>query len=227
MKLFYALSFFTIFHFSVNAQEVSTKKIEQLADFTIGFGSSQTTVSAGYVKNWNLGKKQRFYIGVGTRLSGAFGKGKIFTSAPASFASNSANVDSVYGGNSSIYALNALINLGYHISPKLDLGFNIDVIGFSFGPNASRIFRTNGVETLTNTKPTGMNVLLVGNNDRGTLNSEFCLRYKVNNKVGIKLAYQHFFTELTTATKVQTLPAQNDRFRNITNLFSIGVAYHF
>ena len=49
MKLFYALSFFTIFHFSVNAQEVSTKKIEQLADFTIGFGSSQTTVSAGYV----------------------------------------------------------------------------------------------------------------------------------------------------------------------------------
>jgi hypothetical protein len=42
--------------------------------------------------------------------------------------------------------------------------------------------------------------------------------------VGIKLAMQHFFTELTTATKVQTLPAQNDRFRNITDLFSIGVA---
>lgn len=227
MKLFYALSFFTIIHFSANAQDASRKKSEQLADFTLGLGSSQTTFAAGYIKNWNLGKKQRFYIGVGARLSGAFGKGKIFTSAPASFASNTANIDSVYGGNSSIYAMNAMINLGYHISPKLDLGFNIDVIGFSFGPNASRTFRTNGVETLTNTKPTGMNVLLVGNNDRGTLNSEFYLRYKVNNKIGLKLAYQHFFTELTTASKVQTLPAQNDRFRNITNLFGIGVAYHF
>jgi long-subunit fatty acid transport protein len=227
MKLFYALSFFTIIHFSAAAQESSTKKTEQLIDFTLGLGSSQTTFAAGYVKNWNLGKKQRFYIGAGARLSGAFGKGKTFTSAPANLASDKTKVDSVYGGNTRIYAMNAMINLGYHISPKLDLGFNIDVIGFSFGPNASRLFRTNGVETLTNTKPTGMNVLLVGNNDRGTLNSEFYLRYKVNNKVGIKLAYQHFFTELTTASKVQTIPVQNDRFRNITDLFSFGVAYHF
>lgn len=227
MKLFYTLLLSTILGFSANAQKASNKNSEQLLDFTLGFGSSQTTFAAGYVKNWNLGKKQQFYIGAGARLSSAFGKGKIFTSAPASFASNTANIDSLYGGNSSIYAMNAMINLGYHISQKLELGFNIDVIGFSFGPSASRTFRSNGVETPANAKPTRLNVLLVGNNDRGSLNSEFYLRYKVNNKVGIKLAVQHFFTELTTTNKVQTLPAQNDRFRNITDLLCFGVAYQF
>jgi hypothetical protein len=72
-----------------------------------------------------------------------------------------------------------------------------------------------------------LNILLIGNNDRGTLNSEFYLRYKVNQKLGLKLAVQHFFTELTTATKVQNTPIQNDRFRNISNLVAVGVAYHF
>ncbi len=227
MKLFYTLSFLTIIHFSVNAQDASIKKTEKLADFTLGFGSGQSTVSFGYFKNWNLGKKQSFYIGTGVRLSNAFGKNQVFTSAPASLASNSANKDSLFSTSASTYALNAILNLGYHISPKLDIGFNIDLIGVSFGPSRIKLFSGNGTSTTTTAEPTGMNVLLVGNNDRGTLNSEFYLRYKVNNKLGVKLAMQHFFTELTTVSKVQTLPAQNDRFRNITNLFSVGVAYHF
>jgi hypothetical protein len=211
--------------FSLQAQQKS--RTEQLGDLTFGFASGQNTISAAYFKNWNLGKKKGFYIGTGVRLSGAFGKNQVFTSAPASLAANKANTDSLLGTTTSTYALNAILNLGYHISPKLDFGFNIDLIGFSFGPSSNRVFSGNGTLTNTTAKPTGMNILLVGNNDRGTLNSEFYLRYKVNNKVGIKLAYQHFFTELTTATKIQTVPSQNDRFRNITDLLSVGVAYHF
>ncbi len=227
MKLFYALSLFTIIHFSANAQEASTKKTEQLADLTLGFGSGLSTVSFGYFKNWNVGKKQSFYIGTGVRLSNAFGRNQVFTSAPASLAANNANVDSLYSSRSSIYALNAILNLGYHISPKLDLGFNIDLIGFSFGPSRIKLFNGNGAQSTPSAQPTSMNILLVGNNDRGTLNSEFYLRYKISKQWGIKLAYQHFFTELTTTNKVQTIPVQNDRFRNITNLFSLGVARHF
>ncbi|MDP3394253.1 hypothetical protein [Sediminibacterium sp.] len=211
--------------FTLHAQQKA--RTEQLVDFTLGFGSGQSTVSFGYFKNWNLGKKQSFYIGTGVRLSNAFGKNQVFTSAPASLAANSANKDSLFSSSASTYALNAILNLGYHISPKLDVGFNIDLIGFSFGPSRIKLFSGNGTSTTTTAEPTRMNVLLVGNNDRGTLNSEFYLRYKVSTKWGIKLAYQHFFTELTTINKVQTVPVQNDRFRNITNLFGIGVAYHF
>lgn len=227
MKLFYTLLLFTIVCSSANAQEASNKKTEQFSDFTLGFGSGQSTVSFGYFKNWNLGKKQGFYIGTGVRSSNAFGKDQVFTSAPPSLAANSTNKDSLFSSSASTYALNAILNLGYHISPKLDLGFNIDLIGFSFGPSRIKLFTGNGTSTTTTAMPTSFNVLLVGNNDRGTLNSEFYLRYKVNKKIGLKLAYQHFFTELTTTNKVQTVPVQNDRFRNITNLIGFGVAYHF
>ncbi|WP_439505796.1 hypothetical protein [Sediminibacterium sp.] len=227
MKLFYTLFLFTFMCFSANAQEATKKKSEQLLDVTFGFGSGQSTISFGYFKSWDLGKKQGFYIGTGVRLSNAFGKNQVFTSAPASLAANSANKDSLFSSAASTYAFNILLNLGYHISPKLDLGFNIDLIGASFGPSRIKLFSGNGTLDVTTAEPTSMNVLLVGNNDRGTLNSEFYLRYKVYKKIGVKLAYQHFFTELTTIEKVQTVPVQNDRFRNITNLFSVGLAYHF
>ncbi|OYZ00154.1 MAG: hypothetical protein B7Y37_11665 [Sphingobacteriia bacterium 28-36-52] len=225
MKYLSSFILFTICTLALHAQQKA--KTEQLGDLTFGFASGQNTISAAYYKNWNLGKKQGFYIGTGVRLSTAFGKNQVFTSAPASLASNKANTDSLLGTTTSTYALNAILNLGYHISPKLDFGFNIDLIGFSFGPSSNRVFNGNGTLTNTTAKPTGMNILLVGNNDRGTLNSEFYLRYKVSNQWGIKLAYQHFFTELTTTSKVQTVPVQNDRFRNITNLISFGVARHF
>jgi hypothetical protein len=120
-----------------------------------------------------------------------------------------------------------MINLGYNFTPKMQIGFNIDLLGFSFGPEATPAFRSNGVQVNTKAKPTSFNLLLVGNNDKGTLNSEFYLRYKINNKIGLKVAYQYFFTELTTSTKIQTLPEQNDRFRNKANLFNFGVSYHF
>lgn len=221
-----SLFFFSVASFiTLHAQQKT--KAEQLGDLTFGFASGQSTVSVAYFTNWNLGKKQGFYIGTGLRLSGAFGKNQVFTSAPANLASDKANTDSLFSTSNSTYALNAMLNLGYHLNPKLDFGFNIDLIGFSFGPSRFKLFSGNGTQSAPTAQPTSMNILLVGNNDRGTLNSEFYLRYKVSKKWGIKLAYQHFFTELTTSSKVQTIPVQNDRFRNITNLISIGAAYHF
>lgn len=74
MKLVYALFFLTIISFSANAQETTQKKTEQLADFTLGFSSAQTTIGAAYYKNWNLGKKQNFFIGTGLRFSNAMEK---------------------------------------------------------------------------------------------------------------------------------------------------------
>ena len=43
----------------------------------------------------------------------------------------------------------------------------------------------------------------------------------------MKIGYEHLFTELTTSTKIQTVPEQNDRFRRISDLINIGVSYHF
>jgi hypothetical protein len=225
MKYLLCLFFFISSVTATQAQQ--SLKSKQYVDLTLSVGSGQTNIASGYFKDWNIGKKQKFYIGTGFRVSGAFGKNQTFKSAPAKLASNNANIDSLLSTSTRTYAMNLLLNFGYHLSSKVDIGFNIDLIGISFGSSGNLIFKSNNNLTSTTGKPTGMNLLLVGNNDRGTLNSEFYCRYQLNNKWGVKLAMQHFFTELTTPSKLQVLPEQNDRFRNITNLFSIGIARHF
>ena len=136
-------------------------------------------------------------------------------------------MDTAFGANTSIYALNALLNLGYNISPKLQIGFNIDLIGISFGAEKTYQFQGSGLQNNTKASPTPLNLLLVGTNDKGTLNSELYLQYKVKEKLGIKIGYQHLFTEITTTSKIQTLPEPNDRFRKISDLFNVGVSFSF
>ncbi len=209
------------------AQKTDNPKTQQLADLSFGFGDKQGSVVAGYFYNWNLGKSKKFFIGTGVRFNTFYGTGVNFTSAPASLAGDKLKEDTLLAPKPNAYSLNVLINLGYNITPKLQAGFNIDLIGASFGPEGTPTFISNGVPTATKAKPAGFNVLLVGNNDRGSLNSEFYARYKITDKFGVKLAYQYFFTELVTTTQVQTVPEKNDRFRNKAGLINVGFSYHF
>ncbi len=72
---------------------------------------------------------------------------------------------------------NLSINLGYNITSKWYAGFNIDAIGVSFGSSRQGIYYSNATTgTVANAKPTSLNILLVSDNDRGTINSEFFTR---------------------------------------------------
>jgi hypothetical protein len=209
------------------AAQKTTDRKQRFADLGFGFGSSQGSITAGYFYSLNLGHKKKFFIGTGLRFNAYYGSSINYLSAPAKLAGEESKTDTLKASSPGVYAVNVLINLGYNFNPQIQAGFNIDVIGFSFGPKGKPVFIANGVPTVTEAKPTGFNALLVGNNDRGTLNSEFYLRYRINNKLGVKLAYEYFFTELTTTTKVQTVPEQNDRFRNKASMLGVGISYHF
>lgn len=219
------LTFTTIL--SASAQQKSTTINQPYVDFTIGIGSSEMSFASGIFYNWTIGKKKKIFIGTGARLTAYTGKDKYFTSAPSNLASEINKTDTLFSTKTNIYALNALINLGYNFSPKFQIGFNIDLLGLSFGPESSYKFQGNGSQTNTIAKPTTFNLLLVGTNDKGSLNSELYVRYKFNQKFGMKIGYEHLFTELTTSTKIQTVPEQNDRFRRISDLLNIGASYHF
>lgn len=212
----------------VNAQKTTDyTSSKQYVDLSFGFGNKQGAISAGYFYNWGVGKNKKFFIGTGVRFTSVYGTAINFTSAPSSLAGDKLKEDTLLAPKPSVNALNVLINLGYNITPKLQAGFNIDVIGASFGSQGSPSFISNGVIQATKAKPAGFNVLLVGNNDRGTLNSEFYARYRFTDKFGAKIAYQYQFTELVTSTKIQTAPVANDRFRNKAGLINIGFSYHF
>lgn len=191
------------------------------------FGSSAGSISASGFHNWGLGAKKKFYVGTGVRFTSFFGSNVNFTTAPADLTADDKNVDTLFAPSPGVNSLNLTINLGYKISEKLDVGFNIDAIGISFGPTGMPSYIRNGKSTASSASPTSPNLLLIGDNDKGSLNSHLFVRYKLSDHLGLKLAYQYLFNELTTSTKIQTIPSANDRFRAKSGMIYVGLNYNF
>ncbi len=206
------------------AQEENTTNYGSL---TGAYGEREGSASVEFFHNWKLGKSRKFLIGIGGRFTSYFGSDHYFSSAPASLASDDTKSDSLLLPSSNIFALNAAINLAYRITDKFDVGFDIDAIGLSFGGKQDGFYLNGNMGQATMASPTSFNVLLIGNNDRGTLNSEFYIRYFFKENLGIKVAYQYLFTEYTTDTAVQQVPEANDRFRHKAQMVSLGITKVF
>jgi hypothetical protein len=207
----------------------SNAAIAQNRILEIGAGIGKGSVSPGLAvyKNYYFGKKDRIILGTGIRYTGYFGKDIYLSSAPNDLAVDLSKTDSLLAPSPAIHAINVPIVLGYKINSKLSVGFDIDAAGLSFGPTGTPTFIANGKRTTTSAKPTSPNVLLVGNNDKGSLNSMFYANIGLTEKIGIRAAYQFLFNELTTDTKVQTNPVSNDRFRVKSSQIFIGLHVKF
>ncbi len=224
------------------AQEKKIRAVNNFADVTFGIGTSQVTGSLSYVYNWKVGKRKKWELGLGTRFTSYFGSNLYFTTAPAKLTSGKTgptvlftknieeNIDSVLFPKAQINSFNLTLNFGYNFSKKFSAGLTIDAIGFSFGKKQSGTYYGNNFASgvPVTAKPTGFNLLLISDNDKGSLNSELFARYKWNDSWGVKLGFQFFFAEYTTDSKVQTTPGgeMNDRFREKMAGVAIGVTYN-
>jgi hypothetical protein len=233
-----------MYSFTLQAQEQKKlPRINKFADFSATIGSSQQTLAASYVHNWRIGKKRRFELGIGLRNTAYFGVKKDFWTAPASVARSSSvpflvvvsgqetqNWDTLSVQRPFTNSLNVTANFGYHLSRRWYAGFNIDLIGFTVGRTGSAVFTSNGATTTEPAaKPAPFNLLLTGDLDHGSLNSEFFVYYNLNKQWSLKAVYQFVFIEYKTTNVKQTAPGGTivDRFRNKANNGRIGVAYHF
>ena len=225
------------------AQHGSNTPLRRYFDFTAALGKSQGTVSATYGHSWKLGKKQKWEIGLSARSSTYVGSKTDFITAPARLARTSTtpfliffagqkteNHDTLTVQRPLTISLNLAVNAGYNINPRWYLGFDIDVIGFTFGRKSSAILTSNGTtRTESKAKPANFNLLLTGDHDLGSLNSEFFLQFKLNKAWSLKGVYQFIFIEYMTQNIKQTAPDGTivDRFRNKANTLGFGFAYNF
>lgn len=225
------------------SQTGTLPRINSFIDLSGTIGESQGAIAASYVHNWRLGKTKRWEIGYGVRWTSYFGVKNDFTTAPGRLARSTTfpflivfaahetkNEDTLQVQRPFTNSINLSTNFGYHFNNHWSAGFNIDVIGFTFGRTSSAVLTSNGVTKTENAaRPAAFNVLLTGDNDIGSLNSEFFVKYQLNNHWGIKADYQFIFVEYKTTTIKQTAPdgTMVDRFRNKANLFGVGVSYHF
>ena len=226
---------------SLFAQEpISDKKgykFNNNFDLAVAASGNQFSGALSWVKFHSIGKKQKFKIGYGLRFTSQVGKNLYYVTAPAIITSKQTgpqvlfseiyyeNVDSFYVTSAQNNLFNLSINLQYTFKEKLDLGFNIDAAGFSFGNKISGRYyeyQSASVTEFQTAKPTSYNLLLVSDNDIGGLNSELYLRYWFKPKWGIRAGTSFLFTEYTTTNKLRL---DNDRWRNKSLMGMAGITY--
>jgi hypothetical protein len=211
----------------------------QVADLALAAGNGFSP-AISYSRLY--GKK--FKIGAGIRLTSYFGGATDATTAPAKLTSGKASLAALFSesipaqidtfrlGSTQTNALNLNLHLQYSITDKLELGFNIDAIGVTFGGEQSGRFtaRQSDATGLANNgatvtaKPTSFNLLLISDSDLGSLNSEIYARYWFNDHWGLRAGLSFQFVEYKTSRK---LAFDNDRFRSKILLPMLAVSYKF
>lgn len=139
------------------------------------------------------------------------------------------NIDTVRIAENHHFFINAYIILGYTYKEKIDFRFSIDLAGFSFGNTVKGEHILNAKENTglpkhqtVQAKPTLLNLLLVSDNDIGSLNSEFTAGYWIKEKYYVFGGYSFLFAEYTTDRKIRN---DNNRFRLKGHLGTAGIAY--
>ncbi|PCJ65698.1 MAG: hypothetical protein COA58_09845 [Bacteroidetes bacterium] len=232
MKKMLFLSVCLIIVLTSNAQ--SSSNAYSAWEATVGANRGQFL---GTASNINYINDAKFKIGIALRLNTFVAKDKQFSTAPARLTSGVVgpqamfrpnileNIDTLNVPKIVTHSVNLAVFFEYAIDDNLGVGFDIDLLGFTLGGSQTvNLYEPlEGVSTTT-AKPTRFNLLLVSDNDIGTLNSELYGRYIFDNsdfygKAGVSF----YFSEITTD---KALWLNNKRFRHKTPLTPLlGVGY--
>jgi len=207
---------------------------KSLAEISLSGNASQFTGAASLQRLYEFGKNRKFKMGYGLRFNAYRSSDKEFITAPATLTSKQEgpqvlfsktyeeNLDTFKVASARVNSFNAAIYLEYAFTPKFQVGFNIDAIGFSFGKKTKGTIRSTYGNFSPEARPYGFNLLLVSDNDLGSLNSEIFARYFISPQWAIKAGGSFLFTEYQTETKDIL---NNDRYRNKSLTFMLGVSF--
>jgi hypothetical protein len=210
------------------------------ADLNIASDGKNSLIALSAKQQFGLFGNKRFKVGYGVRLNHNFGGKSQFLTAPAILTAGKTgpivffdgtkiakNMDTIQTSKFNVTSINIPLYLEYAVTDRFDVGFNIDLIGASFGASTSNYnsvhasFENFGAVAA---KASGFNALLIGDNDLGSLNSEILARYHLNDKLALSAGLSFAFAEFTTDRK---LYLNNDRFRQKQLMPMIGVNYRF
>jgi hypothetical protein len=219
------------------AQPYFYTKSQTNLDFVLAVGNQAVSPSVSYSKLYSFSENRRFKMGYGVRLNNFFGANKEAITAPAKLTSETHsivsllsdyrlnNLDTLKLNSVWTTSVNAKVVVQYSIR-KFDIGFNIDVIGFTIGSKQTGQFLAsespNFHKSAQIANPSALNLLLIGDSDKGSLNSEVFVRYWVSDRMAIRVGGSYQFLEYSTD---KNLTFENDRFRVKTFMPFIGITF--
>lgn len=228
VPLFFALVLMSSLLQAQEAPSTSVAATQSAIGLTAAAGPSVYSASLSFERTHGLLRSKKLRLGYGARLHGFGGGNLTYITAPFRLTQDPALIDTLQVGNPVTAGLSATLHLGYFITTKLQVGFNIDVLGVGFGATGVNRFESSDNSgqhpKSVRATPTAYNVLLVGDNDIGQLKSEFLVTYDVSDALRIKVGADFTFSEYTTA---QELTHDNDRFRYKAMMGMVGVSYVF
>ena len=221
--------------------EATYPKVENLADAAFATNGNMASASLSISRMHGLFDSRRFRVGYGVRVTGAFAGTIDYRTAPSNITigkesllglfseRKEANLDTLQVNKTQIVAFNAALYLAYALTPKWEIGFDIDLLGFSLGGEQNGRFQANspGGSQFHNTvqiaTPTRLNALFGHDSDYGTLYSELYVLYRLNPRLSARLGAAFLVTEYTTR---QRLTFDNNRFRADELMVLVAVSYH-
>jgi hypothetical protein len=224
---------------SLSASPAWGQSYTRSLETTLAGNGSQGAGSLAFLLTHASGTSRRFEWGVGLRLTSYIGQNQYYETAPARLTSGQTgpqvifvdniinNIDTLLIHHPQVNSLNIYLSFRFRLAKRWHAGFNIDAAGLSWGGSRSGNYINGPSGAAVTAQPTTFNLLLISDNDLGSLNSEFFVHYQFNNTWGIKAGATFLFTEYTTHTSVQTFPEPNDRFRKKSFLPSLGITYTF
>ncbi|MFN3529288.1 MAG: hypothetical protein ACK417_05145 [Bacteroidia bacterium] len=206
--------------------ETQAQKAQLESEVSLSAGSDEFALSLGGLRTHRLFKSEKWLLGYGLRYNLFAASNVDYITAPARLTLND-KLDTFNMAAPQLHMLNAYVMLGYQFHPRWSFEFDIDLLGLSFGGQKAGLFNSSEFPAFNGThsaNPTPLNVLLVGDNDLGSLSSNFRLHYRLNDSWGVRAGFNYFFTEYTTT---MLLSEQNDRFRRKSGMFSLAVNRRF
>ncbi len=180
MKRFVFLIFLTTAIFTSKGQSI---RVYEHIGLSIATANKVTVPSVSYTQTLEFGKERSYRLGTGFRFNYFNFKNREFKGVETKIN----NVSIIPSPKLTGASINIPIVAEFH-TKKILLGINVDIIGFSFGKTRENPTISNYKGTLDslNASPRGTSLLLLGKNNRGSLNSEIYLGYKVSDELTIR-----------------------------------------
>jgi hypothetical protein len=220
------------------------EKKNTYADLAVSASQKASSIALSWYKSFTpLSKLPRLHMGLGLRVTGFLAANRFYTTAPAKYTSPIQNpftilsrniienIDTITTATTITYFLNLAASFEYSLTTRLSTGCNIDLAGMSFGPSErfdiiSSVYDP-GQSPVAIARPTKYNLLLTSDNDYGSLNSEFYLRYQQTARIGLKVGLTFLFNEFKTSEKFSFDNGRivNDRYRFKSTMVLFGASY--
>lgn len=247
--LLFALSIFPMLSFSQSRKIPFIARTSHEVGATLSSNGSASALGLTFNQYWGFGKKKKnFKVGVGARLSSSYGSNSLeYITAPARLTSGKTgpavffadqiekNIDTLSLGGTQVNSLNLYLALRYDFAKKWGVEFNIDMAGVSIGASKNAVLQY-GDQThstrATTAKPSAGNLLLVSDNDLGSLNSELMVSYKIKHNLKLKVGVVFLFNEYkldnpVTYTNSLGTKVDAETYRTKMYMFGVGVNYIF